>query len=978
MITKVDGHYLAKVIDFGVAKALDTSSTGLTRVTDIAQLLGTPEFMSPEQSSWGKQEVGIHSDIYSLGALLYLLVTGVPPLDRQLLRKAGLVELQQCLQEMQPLRPSQRLNQPLNAEPTSESQRVCPLPDARQAVRRVRTELDWIVLQALEKQPQRRYDSAKLLASDVQRFLEGKPIQASPPTVTYRLRRWAWRYRVAIAFAAAVLLTAVAGGGIAIRNGMQTLAALEQSRTNEAQALTLLESSQLQETLSRLSASNLVESTNKRSSNADRQIWEKLSSDASIQPDNGSLLQLLSNVMQPHPETTYQHPAPIYDVKVHEKAQKMCVCCADGWVYIWDLKQHNVLHRFGPHMGITTATFSPDHQNLLTGDQDGYLRVWDLHTGSQRYAEGPSETGIASIVWSPTGDCFAIGYRYQNVSVRDTEHVEKFSIPGAVGSRNSSLLFSEDGHLLFVPSKSNGIEVWDIEQQQCERNLNPITHESQQLVLSRAPVKRLTVAQEERLDYYLLENMMPQEMCWADEQKRWILVSSWRSGLLAVDTQSTAGWILPTELGSPTTISMAGDGQLVVMSYHNGTFSVRRPKRDDQGTVLTMDEAYRFQAHQQIATGGTYPTVATMLSSGELVSGGEDGYVHFWDLDKVSPHQEVFEHGVPFVEAVSSNELLCLELSSEQPVAKLVRRSVVSNGSRRVLAEAPFLSWNQLREKNIQWVFCWQHIKPFAVHKRHPVVAICGPEAVELRHAETGALLSVIPVDEAFSVSFARDMNRLLVGSFAHDQYKLYHLSDDFRRFTLAGQWQASLCPTYLLKDGKSAIQREGEYFVERDTKDGEILKPWKGRYKYFDLNADESLIALHSDGVLEVFERRSSLRLFRSPVGSDIKHMQFCDNSRILLTLHANEQLSAWHLPTGSTSGNFLPPSKDGYLGMGMMFLKNNPSQLVVCSKAVDRSDSIELRTLGTPPPLRPPALFSTGRASLSEESLAKLRFED
>ena len=372
-------------------------------------------------------------------------------------------------------------------------------------------------------------------------------------------------------------------------------------------------------------------------------------------------------------------------------------------------------------------------------------------------------------------------------------------------------------------------------------------------------IPRFSMVQAEILEKYSLESMLPMLMCWTSGDRRWILVSRWDAGLLGLDTQSNAAWILPCNLPSAYAMTISPDSKQLVLSYALGTISVRSLTMNEQGTVLASDEAFRFQAHKPIETSSEYHTVARFLKSGELVTGGEDGKVHFWDLAKISPQRELAVRCIPFVEAVSSEEVLCLVPSDSEPIAKLVRRSIASPEEQRVIAEVPYPSWQELQERNIVWIFPWQDIKPFAVHPHQPIVATGNMHAVEIRSTLDGSLLQSIDSEGAFSVGFARDVNQLLVGHFGNSFHELFQLSDDFRSCSTIGRWQTGLSPTRLLRDGRIAIQREQEYFAERSTADGRITKPGPGKHRYFAVNDDESLIALHSIGLIEVKERQTA-----------------------------------------------------------------------------------------------------------------------
>ncbi len=188
MVTLHDGQPVAKIIDFGVAKAIDQRLTERTLFTQYGALIGTPEYMSPEQANLSGLDVDTRSDIYSLGVLLYELLTGTTPLERQKLRDAGYAEVLRRIKEEEPPKPSTRLSHSgdrlasIAATRRTEPARLTKL---------VRGELDWIVMKALEKERTRRYETANGLARDIQRYLDGDPVEAGPPSASYKLRKFA-------------------------------------------------------------------------------------------------------------------------------------------------------------------------------------------------------------------------------------------------------------------------------------------------------------------------------------------------------------------------------------------------------------------------------------------------------------------------------------------------------------------------------------------------------------------------------------------------------------------------------------------------------------------------------------------------------------------------------------------------------------------------------------------------------------------
>jgi eukaryotic-like serine/threonine-protein kinase len=207
LVSGQDGRPFAKVIDFGIAKATNARLTEKTLFTEHRQLIGTLEYMSPEQAE-GSLDLDTRTDIYSLGVLLYELLTGKPPFDSQALRSAAFAEIQRIIRETEPFRPSQRCSHETDALPSVAAHRHT---DPRSLCRLLRGELDWIVMKALEKDRARRYETAGALGEDVQRFLAHDPVIAGPPGRGYRLAKLVRRNRGLFGAGVAIAAALIAG-----------------------------------------------------------------------------------------------------------------------------------------------------------------------------------------------------------------------------------------------------------------------------------------------------------------------------------------------------------------------------------------------------------------------------------------------------------------------------------------------------------------------------------------------------------------------------------------------------------------------------------------------------------------------------------------------------------------------------------------------------------------------------------------------
>jgi eukaryotic-like serine/threonine-protein kinase len=231
LVTVHDTRPVPKIIDFGIAKALGVELTDKTLFTGFAQMIGTPLYMSPEQAGQSGLDIDTRSDIYSLGVLLYELLTGTTPFEKERFKRAAHDEIRRIIREEEPPKPSTRLSEldkPGEANgtdsktqhggTTSSLASVSALRQTEPAklTKLMRRELDWIVMKALEKDRNRRYETANGFAMDVQRYLADEPVQACPPSAGYRLRKFARRNKAALLTASVLSLTLILGTAISI------------------------------------------------------------------------------------------------------------------------------------------------------------------------------------------------------------------------------------------------------------------------------------------------------------------------------------------------------------------------------------------------------------------------------------------------------------------------------------------------------------------------------------------------------------------------------------------------------------------------------------------------------------------------------------------------------------------------------------------------------------------------------------------
>ncbi len=353
LVALYDDHPVPKVIDFGVAKAAGTPLTDASLVTGFGAIVGTPEYMSPEQAQLNQLDVDTRSDVYALGVLLYELLTGTTPIDRKRLGQDALFEILRVIREDEPLPPSTRLSTSEARASIAATRRTEPAKLARL----LRGELDWIVMKCLEKERARRYETANGLARDLQHYLQDEVVEARPPSAGYRLRKLARKHRTALTTAATVVLLLAAGA--AVSTWLAVRATRAESTT--ARALAVAEQNHEEADRQRQQADEQRQKAETQAASLALDIDLKYCEDGDIAVG----LLRLADTLRTIPE--------------HATALRECAALN---ILSWG-------QRFLPAMGplnhdgyaVTGALLSPDGRTLLTSGKDGSVRLWDVLTG---------------------------------------------------------------------------------------------------------------------------------------------------------------------------------------------------------------------------------------------------------------------------------------------------------------------------------------------------------------------------------------------------------------------------------------------------------------------------------------------------------------------------------------------------------------------------------------------------------------------
>jgi WD40 repeat protein/serine/threonine protein kinase len=494
LVTHHDGVPIPKVIDFGIAKAMGQQLTDKTLFTNFAQLIGTPLYMSPEQAELSGLDVDTRSDVYSLGALLYELLTGTTPFGKERLKEIGYDEIRRIIREEEPPKPSTRISTLGQAASTISTHRKS---DVRRLSQLCRGELDWIVMKALEKDRNRRYESASALASDVQRYLNDEPVQACPPSTAYKLRKFSRRHKRVFATLALTGIFVVAAIGILIASNLRiSRKQFEIDRVNEdlVNANEFLKSTLYFHRIA-LAERELVTNHGARAEElleqceADQRGWEWHYLKRRIHEEplalaghtmgvsgvaftpNGQVLASSSwdGTVRLYEATTGKYlralsgkPPGFAGVAISPNGQFLAAANWDGTVTVWDLvaNQERVLK--GQANRANAVAFSPDSRYLTWTGTDRTANVWDLKNDKRKMVLSDHDDDVKAVAYNPAGTRLATGSDDRTVRIWDAT-TGQLVVPPLTGHQGAvfGVAFSPDGQLLASVGKDRTVRVWD-------------------------------------------------------------------------------------------------------------------------------------------------------------------------------------------------------------------------------------------------------------------------------------------------------------------------------------------------------------------------------------------------------------------------------------------------------------------------------------------------------------------------------------
>ena len=627
LVSAENGKPLPKIIDFGVAKAITAQLTQRTLFTEQGQLIGTPEYMSPEQAEMTQQDVDTRSDIYSLGVVLYELLTGVLPFERKALEKIGFAEILRTIREEDPPVPSARLSSlGLDTSLIAEKRKTSPNLLSRQ----VRGDLDWIVMKSLEKHRTRRYATATDLAADIMRHLNSEPVQAHSPNLSYQLQRFLRRHRVSVTAGLLIAAALVTGLIIACVMYFQAQVALRQSQywlymSNIKAAQAVIEHSVA------LSAKDYLKRCPKEFRHwewhrlnwlADRsirtvRIYEGIVTCVTFGPDGKHILSIIENykngktvIMVCNANTGEELvslsgdrsdvPAISPDGKqiimvgddIGDKNIKVYDAATGAMKFSYDRQQ-----AVGGMLHISSVAFSPDGQRIAAAgwsfgasDVRFYsIRVFDSSTGKTLVILSGHGEYIECVVFSPDGKRIVSGSRDKTIKLWDANTGEEILTLGGHKSLVFSVAFNPDAKRIVSGSRDKTIKLWD-------------AHTGTELMTLRGHEGEVTDA------------------TFSPDGER--IVSGSIDGTLKLWDAHT-GEELMTFLGhkSPVlAVSFSPNGKHVVSGSPTGTIKVWDAHMDKEPLML--------RGHEKSVT-----SLAFSPDSRRIVSSSYDKTIRVWDID---------------------------------------------------------------------------------------------------------------------------------------------------------------------------------------------------------------------------------------------------------------------------------------------------------------------------------------------------------
>ncbi len=471
LVAEIDGEPVPKVIDFGMAKAVqqDLKLTDQTMHTEFGSIVGTLQYMSPEQAELSSVDIDTRTDVYSLGVMLYELLSGTTPLDKETLGKNALLKSLQIIREKDPLKPSSRLGT-WSGEATTKVSEVRKISLVK-LQKILKGDLDWVVMKALEKDRTRRYQSVDDFADDISSYLAGDAIRARPPSTWYQIRKFSNRHRglvAALLAIAATLLVGIAGTSYGLLQANQK-AQLAERKSQES----------LKERANAVDAEGRATVDSQRARDAEAAATFQLAVaryDANRAVEARTLLHQIPQEYRDNFEwhycnrrfqgseiTCYGHTSDVFEVAFFPDGKRVVSVGKRGTIRLWDATTGEKLGTIIAHKGsVWGLAVNSDGSRFASAGFDKTARLWDAKSGKIIHTMTGHAGPIRGLAFSPSGDRIASASDDKTLKVWDTKTGEEVITVTGHTESVSGVAFSPDGkQLASTSSGDRTIRIWD-------------------------------------------------------------------------------------------------------------------------------------------------------------------------------------------------------------------------------------------------------------------------------------------------------------------------------------------------------------------------------------------------------------------------------------------------------------------------------------------------------------------------------------
>ncbi len=482
MVTLHDGVPVPKVIDFGIAKATLQDLTEKTIFTQYSQFIGTPAYMSPEQAEMSGLDIDTRSDIYSLGVVLYELLTGAPPFDSRDLMQSGIDEMRRIIREKDPVRPSTRVSELRSGRRTDSQQTKTapatsgkpPAPSSSRLPSPIEKDLDWIVLKSLEKDRTRRYETANGFAEDIRRFLNDEPVSAAAPGSGYVLKKYIKRHKSALAVAAVIAALLVIGTTVSTMLAIQAKKSqrlAEQAQTQESTQRQLAEEKQKEAQVAREIAEKMQLVASQKSVELARRLYlmKLATADNALLENNYPQARLILDECEENQRgweweflnnrfnNAVQVLRPGLSDSRFSDDGKTIFAVDDKKIVTFEPRSGNYRVILEDRAGIQRIDIDKKSRSLAWQAKNGEeLGIWDLAQNEQRWFKKTGHGGTSGMAFSPDGNQLAIVHPDGWLVLYEVKSGSEIYSKSLFNGMLQKLEFSPDGRWILVGGFNKG------------------------------------------------------------------------------------------------------------------------------------------------------------------------------------------------------------------------------------------------------------------------------------------------------------------------------------------------------------------------------------------------------------------------------------------------------------------------------------------------------------------------------------------